>query len=293
MLLKNYGEFLLGHLKLKRKLKVILDGSNGGTGPVLEYIKRRSKDLELELRDTRPDGNFAAHGPNPLRRGALLDLSLAVRKHKADFGATFDADGDRVFFVDDLGRPIPYEIVSLLLLLYLKPRTMIVDARYGYLLGDMRPKGTKFMISRVGSSFIKETMRKNRIEFGSEESGHYYFKQFFYADSGIMAAVLFASAVSEIVGVKLSVWIDDLPKFYRSPELNFKVKDKKGTLSRVERHFRGKAKTISKLDGLRMEFGDWWFSLRPSNTEDLLRLNVEATDRITLNRSLTELRHFL
>ena len=297
ILLKSYGEFLLRHLKLQRKIKAVFDGSNGSTGPILEYIERRSKDLKLELQDVNPDGNFAAHGPNPLHRGALKDLSSAVLKNEADFGAEFDADGDRVVFVDDRGRPISYDIVSLLMLLYLKPRNMIFDVRHGFLLRDMRPKGTKLTMSRVGSVFIKEAMHKKDIEFGAEESGHYYFKQFFYADSGIMAAVLFASAVSEIVGVRLSEWIDGLPEYHRSPELNFKFKNKVAVISKIEKHFKNRAKHISRIDGVRMEFispkGEWWFSLRPSNTENLLRLNVEATNKALLKGSLTELRRLL
>lgn len=288
-----YVNFLKKFLKLKRKLRVVFDCSNGTTGKVLKELFRdpsiRSGRPSVFFINEEPDGRFPAHGPNPMAEGALRDLRSAVLKHKADLGVIFDADGDRVFFVDDCGREIHPDIVAALISKNYKG-PVILDVRAGYLARELI--GAKRVVdSRVGHYFIKKLMHQKKIGFAAEISGHYYFKDFFYADSGIFAAIMFINEVSRIS--KLSSWIDKLPKYYQSGEINFVVKDKEVAMKKIEERFKKSARKISHLDGLRMEFEAWWFNLRPSNTEDLLRLNLEAKEKNVFEQQLRDLKNLL
>ncbi len=284
-----YAGFLKKFLKIRRPLKVVFDCSNGSAGPVIKKISNLViGKLEIILINEKPDGRFPAHGPNPMAKGATDDLRKAVSKNKADLGVIFDADGDRAFFIDDLGEGIHSDITAALIGKNYKG-PVILDVRAGYLARELI---SKVIDSRVGHYFIKKLMRQRKAPFAAETSGHYYFKDFFYADSGIFAAIQFMNAASEILkkGKKLSGWIDSLPKYYRSGEINFRISDKKAVMKKAENLFKKEAKKISHLDGLKMEFGppvgQWWFSLRPSNTEDLLRLNLEAKDEKVFKKAL-------
>lgn len=296
-----YADFLKNFLKPQRKLKVVFDCSNGTAGIILKNLK--TKKLKAILINQIPDGNFPAHGPNPLKFGALKQLQNEVKKQKADLGMIFDADADRVFFVDNLGRFVNPDIIARLLIWHLKPRKVIIDIRTGWLVrkpttNNLRPttNNQQLIISRVGHYFIKKLMREIKANFAAEYSGHYYFKKFFYADSGILAAIEAINAVSKLP-YKLSDFIDLLPQYHRSDELNFKVKNPQECLKKIEqalkaKNYKLKAK-ISYLDGLTMEFEEWWFNLRPSNTEPLIRLNIEAKSKKLLNQKIKELRNFL
>lgn len=304
--LRTYTNFLESKIKLVKPMSVVLDCSNGTTGKVLKELFREAGSRKQESRiihdskfiilNSTPDGNFPAHGPNPMAKGAMEQLKKAVLKNKADFGAIFDADGDRVFFVDDRGREVPADaILGWLGQVFRGP--VVVDARVGYLAREMlKALGKKIIESRVGHYFIKKLMKEKGAGFGGELSGHYYFPlDGGYFDSGILAAIHFANEVSELkaVGGTLSEWLDDLPRYYRSGELNFAVKDKVKAMAAVEKKYRRLAKRISKLDGLKMEFSDWWFVLRSSNTENLLRLVMEAKNKKVLDRQLAEIRRLL
>jgi len=314
-----YANFLKKFLKVKKPLKVVFDCSNGTTGLVLKKLFSNYHLLITSYLNAKPDGRFPAHGPDPLAPGALVDLRLAIRKHRADLGMIFDADGDRVLFLDDLGRLVPSDAAAMLISKnYAGPA--VLDVRAGYALKDwFRGERRRVITSRVGHFFIKKLMRKHRAAFGAEQSGHYYFKDFFYCDSGIFAAILMINQLSKIKdqGLTMSNWIRGLPKYYRIPETNFRVKDKEAAMKRISELYQDKARRIFHLDGLRMEFGpakghalhsdlsaeasakaeapqsgaeEWWFNVRPSNTENLLRLNLEARTRGVLKAKARELK---
>lgn len=300
--IKLYTDFLKKFLKPKKKIKVVFDCSNGVASLVLKKLFKSNQLINCILINQRPDGRFPAHGPNPMLKGVLSQLQKEVKKQKADLGAAFDGDGDRVFFVDDRGRLIDPNESGYLLTQVFKPPYVVgvvssqrlkqlttnppshkaTDGR-----GNKRP--TTF-ISRIGHSFAKQLMRKKKANLGLEHSGHYFFKEFFYADSGILAAIEIINFISKLDG-GVANWLDSLPKYYRSGELNFEVKDKISILKKIEKKYKRAKK--SKLDGLSMEF-DWgWFNIRPSNTEPLLRLNMEAMSKKVLNEKLKEVRKLI
>src|SRR3989344_4765639 len=289
--LKLYIDFLKNFIKIERPIKVVFDCSNGTTGIILSKLFRKSKINAMFIND-EPDGNFPAHGPNPLAKGATRQLEKEVRKPRrwvgattaervgADLGVIFDADGDRVFFVDNRGRLVESHESGYILIQIFKPPYVA-----GIISSWRITKMPKIWISRVGHYFFKKLMREKKASLGVEHSGHYYFKKFFYCDSGILAAI---EVINFVSGLKtdFASWLDKLPKYYRSGEINFEIRDKEKVLAKVERLFKKSAKKIIKMDGLTMEFSEWWFNLRLSNTENLIRLNLEAVDQKILKQKL-------
>ena len=289
-----YAKYLQKFLRIGRSLKAVCDSSDGTTGLVLKKIKNSK--LQLLLINSKPDGRFPAHGPDPWKRGTAAALKRRVLETKSDFGAIFDADGDRVFFVDNRGRPVAAEAVVLLLAKDFPP-PYIVDLRMGWL---VKKSPLKLIESRVGHYFIKKLMKAKKVKLGVEFSGHIYFEYRFgkrtsYFDSALRGLMHFANSVSAIVsgGASLSGWLDALPEYYRSGEINFQVRNKEMLMRAIERRFRKKAIHLSRLDGLTLEFKDWWFNVRLSNTEPLLRLNVEATSKKKLYFELNSLKKLI
>lgn len=297
--IKIYAEFLKKNLNPKKPLKVIFDCSNGTTGPIIkEIFKKKSispaNKIKIVLINEKPNGAFPAHGPNPLSKGATNDLIKKIKEEKADFGIIFDADGDRAFFLDNNGKQINSDTVARLLIWQLKSKKIIVDVRAGWLIKKIKNQKSKIKIyeSRVGHYFIKNLMKKIKADFGAENSGHYYFSPSanFYFDSGILAAIHFINAASNIP-YSLKNFINLLPRYYHSEEINFKInpKMKKIKIEAVKKYFIKQINKISELDGLTMEFNDWWFNLRASNTEPYIRLNVEATNKNILDESIKKI----
>ncbi|MDO8430287.1 MAG: hypothetical protein Q7S73_02895 [bacterium] len=315
--LNLYADFLKRFLKPKRELKVVFDCSDGVTGIILKELFRKSNVKSQTLKVTpffindKVDGNFPAHGPNPLANGATKQLEKEVKKQKADLGVIFDGDGDRVFFLDNKGRWIdPNESAYILMQIFKPP--YVVGIVSSWRLKESNVKGpaegearqgrqmSKVFVSRVGHYFFKNLMRKKKASLGLEHSGHYYFKDFFYCDSGIFAAI---QVINFISGLKtdLASWLDKLPKYYRSGEINFRIENKELVLREVEKFYKKSAKKISKIDGITMEFSspsagsgqnssEFWFNLRPSNTENLIRLNIETTSKLLLDKKLKEIK---
>lgn len=321
--IKLYVNFLKKYLKPKRRLKVIFDCSNGVTSLVLREFFKTHYFITSKLINSKIDGNFPAHGPNPMLEGAMDDLAATVKKHKADLGVIFDGDGDRAFFVDNKGRPIVADIVIALIGKNYKG-PLVIDPRVGYLAREIAAAaGKKVYDSRVGHFFMKRAMAEHKLSFGGELSGHYYFyfslkknnpsevlakegSRGYYADSGIFAAIQFINVVSKLkIDLPphhngktvwcggLASWIDKLPRYYRSGEVNFKVKDKDGMMRKIEKLYKNRVKKISHLDGVKMEFNDFWISVRPSNTEDLLRLNVEAKKKAVFDREFARIKKMM
>lgn len=325
-----YVNFLKRYLQPKRAMRVVFDCSNGTTGLVIkklfnieisdvrpakagfadaknhQFLGHRMS-VEAILINDKPDGNFPAHGPDPTKRNAFSDLRLAVRRYGADLGVIFDADGDRVFFVDNETRPVNADVAAVLIGDCFRGPVVLTELS-GYLAQEVIGAKKKIFYSRVGHYFIKKLMRRREADFGAEASGHYYFafdEKFLggskrkrgkvYFDSGIVAALRMINAVSKMDS-SLSKWIDGLPKYFRSGEINFSTaKNVAELLEKIEKIYRKSAAKVSRLDGLKMEFNPakrgaaWWFNLRPSGTEPLVRLNLEAKDRGTLLAKTREL----
>ena len=302
-----YTDFLKKFLKPRQKLKVVFDCSNGTTGIILKklfqklIIENRKSKLKTIFINDKPDGNFPGHGPNPLAKGAMGQLQKAVLKHNADLGVIFDADGDRVFFVDNRGRQIQADETGYLLLQELKPKSYAISVISGNLLKDSRFQilNSRFFVSRVGHYFFKKLMREKKIPLGLEHSGHYYFQfpEFGGAvwDSGILAAIHMINFVSKL-NQPISAYLDKLPKYHRSGEINTKINNQKSIIKKlknVESYYKRQHAKISKLDGLTVEFSDFWLNARASNTENLLRLNLEAKNKKLLNRELKRVKRLL
>lgn len=273
----EYVNFLKGFLNDEAKgVNVIFDCSSGAAGPVVERLFPDSIIL-----NGRPDGNFPNHAPDPLHKGSLDVLQQRVVSDMADVGVIFDADGDRAFFVDDKGHFVDPDTIAYLLLWSLRPKRFITDPKAGWVI-RRQPFGMQHVMSKTGHYYIKQAMRKADALFGCERSGHYYFKDFFFCDSGIMSAIAVLNALMRLP-YRLSDLVALLPTTYRSEEINvpINIAQYDALLMAIEQLYKKDATRITKLDGITMEFlnPDWWFNIRSSNTEPLARLNVEARDK--------------
>lgn len=295
MFQKEYIGFLAKFFKPKSALKIVCDASDGSVGPILKNLELRN--LKLITINSKPNGRFPAHGPDPSSEKTSRALSLAVKKHKADFGAIFDGDGDRVFFVDNNGARVNPDAAAQLISKNFKPPFVtVMTSGWGF----RKVFPAKYIrVSRVGHYYIKQAMRQNRAKFGAEHSGHFYFEFNFgdhraYYDSALAALIEMANQVSALksYGQPLSGWLKSLPQYLSSGELNFKVKDPVAKILKVKKAYAGKGK-ISTLDGITVEAKDFWFNLRPSNTEPLARLNAEAKNKKLLQNLLGDLRNIL
>ncbi len=311
--IKIYADFLKKFLKPVRPLSVVFDCSNGTTGLVLKKLLRTNSPINHKLINQIPDGNFPAHGPDPLKKSAISDLRSTVLKRKADLGVIFDADGDRVFFADNKGRFVDPDIIARLLIWQLKPKKIIIDVRAGWLVKKLKTENLKLKTSNVGHYFMKKMMRETKSDFGAESSGHYYFplktgKDICYADFGILAAIHVINAVSGLL-YTLADFVDLSPQYYRSGEINIRIKNQelriknrelfkkiekqlKTYCSRLRRGFGGQAKLITRishLDGLTIETERFWFNIRSSNTESVVRLNIEAENKKILEKEKNKL----
>jgi len=268
---------------------IAVDAGNGMGGviapKVLGQLPVRIIPLYFEL-----DGRFPHHVPNPLEPENVRDLQRTILEHRADFGIAFDGDADRMFILDEHARLVGGDMVMALVakaLLQKHPGARIV---YNLICSRAVPEvirqyGGVPIRSRVGHSFIKALMREHDAVFGGEHSGHFYFRDNWYADSGIIAAVTVLELLSR-EGVTVSQAIAPIDRYYRSGEINVEAHDYAAVLQALEEHFRDGQ--IDHLDGLTVEYPDWWFNARPSNTQPLLRINVEANSPELLREKTDE-----
>ena len=268
-----------------KPLKIAVDAGNGMAGkifPELEpYVPWDVTELYFEL-----DGTFPNHIANPLEPKNLVDVQKAIKDTGADAGVAFDGDGDRAVLLDENGQALTGTVLTALLAeFFLKSNpgaTILHNAICGWAAVEaIKTNGGIPVRTRVGHSFIKNDMRKNNAVFGGEHSGHYYFKDNYMADSGLIAAVIGLYILGES-GKKLSELVAPFRQSYvQIPETNFEVEDKDRAIAKVKEAFTdGEADT---LDGLTVSYEDAWFNVRPSNTEPLLRLNAEAKNQERLN----------
>jgi phosphomannomutase len=266
------------------EISVAVDAGNGMAGkvfPDLEpYVPWDVTEMYFEL-----DGTFPNHEANPLKFETLADMIGVIKEKQLYGGIAFDGDGDRAFLVDETGTVLAGGVMSAMLADYfltLYPGSNIVaDIRNSRSVRDIiLEKGGKPVISRVGHSFIKQTMREYDAPFGGEASGHFYFRDNWYADSGLIAAVI-GLYVATLSGKKLSELREQYTRYAAVPETNFVVADKTAAMRAVEAAFPEAA--ANHMDGITLELGNGaWLNVRPSNTEPVLRLNAEANDQSTL-----------
>ncbi|WP_035791433.1 phosphomannomutase/phosphoglucomutase [Kitasatospora mediocidica] len=271
-----------------RRLKVAADAGNGMAGhtvpAVLAGLPIELVPLYFEL-----DGTFPHHEANPLDPKNLIDLQDLVKKSGADIGLAFDGDADRCFFIDEKGRAVaPSAIVGLVAARELAkdPGSAIIHnvITSAAAVEVIREHGGTPVRSRVGHSFMKALMAEHNAVFGGEHSGHYYFRDFWRADTGMLTALHVLAALGEQEESTLSELVAAYSRYVASGEINSQVADVPGTLDAVEAAYRRHDRvTTDRLDGLTVDLGDGrWFNLRPSNTEPLLRLNVEAPDEAAM-----------
>jgi phosphomannomutase/phosphoglucomutase len=295
-----YIQHLLSYVdaaKLK-PLKLVVNAGNGGAGAIVDLLAPHLP-FEFIRICHEPDGNFPNGIPNPLLPENRAATAEAVREHGADFGIAWDGDFDRCFFFDHTGRFIEgYYLVGLLAkaILARNPGGKVVhDPRLVWNTVEMvEQAGGVPVLCKSGHAFIKEKMRAEDAVYGGEMSAHHYFREFAYADSGMIPWLLIAQLISES-GRSLADWVEDRMAAYPcSGEINFKVADAKAAVARVMEHFAARSPALDHTDGISADFGDWRFNLRSSNTEPLLRLNVEARSDAALMQARTdEISHLL
>jgi phosphomannomutase len=274
-----------------RPLKVVIDAANGMAGvmlpPVLEHLPIDARPFYFE-----PDGTFPNHEPNPLLPENREFIVSKTLEEGADLGVAFDGDADRCFFVDDTGEFVPGDFVTALLaasVLEKEPGSKIIyDVRASWAVPEtIENAGGEALINRVGHAFIKHRMRKDGAVFGGEVSGHYYFRDFSQADSGVVPFLLMLELISKS-GKKLSELLAPFrARFFLTGELNTPVSDVPLKLQELKERFAAEGK-VSHLDGLSVDADDWHFNVRPSNTEPLLRLNLEARSQELMERKRDE-----
>lgn len=279
------------HVGKMKPYKVVIDTGNGMAGyfmPALEEkLPWRTTRLYYEL-----DGTFPHHVPSPIEEKNRVDAVNKLFEVKADAAMVFDGDGDRVFMIDEKGRTLSGTIMTAIIaenLLQKHPgETILYNAIIGRIVPEIiaRYHGKGHRV-RVGHTLIKEDMRKFNGLFCGEHSGHYYFRQNYYADSAIIAALLVLEQMS-VQNKKLSELYDEYDKYAASGEINFEVEDKEAIMKKVENVYQGKAVSIDWLDGITVEYPEFWFNVRASNTEPLLRLNLEAKTKEIMDRKRDE-----
>lgn len=286
-ILNEYVDHLLSYIDVAslRPMKLVINSGNGAAGHVIDEIERRFASAQIPVSfikvNNQPDGNFPNGIPNPLLPECRADTENAVRTHGADVGIAFDGDFDRCFFFDEKTNFIEgYYIVGLLAESFLrkhKGAKIIHDPRLSWNTIDVVQKaGGTPIVSKTGHAFIKERMRKEDAIYGGEMSAHHYFRDFAYCDSGMIPWLLVIELISKS-GQSLSQLVNERMSMYPcSGEINYQVNDAQNIMKAIEEKFGASAKRVDTIDGLSMEFDGWRFNIRTSNTEPLLRLNVET-----------------
>ena len=291
-----YIQHLLSYIDVDqlKPLKLVVNAGNGGAGTIVDLLAPHLP-LEFVRICHEPDGSFPNGIPNPLLPENREITAKAVREHGADFGIAWDGDFDRCFFFDHNGRFIEgYYLVGLLAqaILARNPGGKIIhDPRLTWNTVEMvEAAGGVPVLCKSGHAFIKEKMRAENAVYGGEMSAHHYFREFAYADSGMIPWLLIAAQVSSS-GQSLAELVEErMARFPCSGEINFKVADAKTAVARVMAHFAPQSPALDHTDGISADFGSWRFNLRSSNTEPLLRLNVETrSDAALLAQSTAEI----
>lgn len=296
---EDYLAFLLRYKGDYSNIRIAMDLSNGMANL---YAKRIFGDAPDYLFDEL-DGRFPNHDPNPLIPKNIEALQELVRKSGADVGVIYDGDADRVMFVDENARFIsPDLMIAVLGRYFLVERgekgLVLQDIRSSKAVGEyLAPMGGEMRTWKVGRAFAAEKLREIDGVYGGELAGHYYFRDFFYSDSGLLASIIILNVVSALKkeGRTLSSLIAEIEKYENSGEINFRLEDKAGAMEAVREMFCAQEKPTAFMDfdGYRVEFPQWWFNIRPSNTEPYLRFICEASSRELLDEKVAAVRKLL
>jgi len=287
----EYKNHVLKFLKLKdRKLKIAIDASNGMAGKAVPAI---FGDLPIEIiqLNFEHDGTFK-HEPNPLVEENLIELKKVIKQEKCDFGICFDGDADRLIMIDEKGKTIGCDLLTALMVPYFLKKdqgsTIVYDLRSSMVVSEevLKHGGTPRR-ERVGHSYMKKALRDSHAVFGGELSGHFYYRDNFWADSGMITLVHVLNIISA-TDKPMSELIKPIKRYAASGENNFIVEDKKTKMAELTKRY--KDAEIDYLDGVTVRYKEWWFNCRPSNTEPLLRLNVEAKTKKLLDEKFSELK---
>ncbi len=292
----EYRAHVLKFLDLKRPLKVVIDASNGMAGKMVPALFDNVPNLTIVPLLFEITGSFV-HEPNPLVDSNLDMLKAKIAQEKPDLGVCFDGDADRCFFVDEAGKTLGCDMVTALLArdFLAKPENkgaaIVYDLRSSHVVADeIRAAGGDARRERVGHAFIKKTMSETQAVFGGELSGHFYFRDNFFADSGAIAFARLLSVLSAQSG-PISSLIKPLKRYSQTGEVNFHIEDKDAKIRELADAYK-KAQT-DYLDGVTIDHGDWWFNVRKSNTEPMLRLNLEAATPQLRDEKFVELKKYL
>jgi phosphomannomutase len=272
-------------------LRVAVDGGNGMAGVVVEDVFARIPPSLLGLY-LEPDGTFPNHPADPLQPENLVDLIALVEAEATDLGVAFDGDADRAFFIDDKGKPLSGSTTTALIARWFLARRPGATIVHNLITSRAVPETIKAhggipVRTRVGHSFIKKVMAETGAVFGGEHSGHYYFADNFRADSGMLAMLVLLQVISE-AGRPLSELRAEVEPYASSGEVNLRVADQAGAVERVEANFQDAE--LDRQDGLTVSWPDRWFNIRASNTEPVLRLNVEGPDQAAVTDLVQKVR---
>jgi len=279
----EYVDYLMSYVKEWKPLKIVVDAGNGMAGKTIPRFfealeEKKGIKVEVEKLFFELDGTFPNHDANPLKEENTKDLSDKVRDSGADLGIAFDGDADRSGYVDEKGRVISNDFVATLIAMeYLRTNpgsTILYDVRSSWSFPEtVEEMGGTAKKCKVGHAYIKEALRKENAIFAGELSGHYYFQENFHTDSGIIAMIMIINLMCA-KDKKISELVGPLMRYYASGEINSTVNDPEEKMNRLEEKYKdGK---VEHIDGISVEFDDWWFNVRKSNTEPTLRLNLEA-----------------
>lgn len=296
---EDYLTFLKKYMGDLSGLKLAFDLSNGMSSL---FAKQIFGDAPEYIFDTM-DGTFPNHEPNPLVHKNVVALEELVKKTGADAGVIYDGDADRVMFVDENGNFVSPDLMIAVLGHYFigergEKGYVIQDIRSSKAVGEyLEPMGAKMYTWKVGRANAARKLREIDGIWGGELAGHYYFKDFFYSDSGLLASILILRVLANLKkeGISFSQIIGKIARYQNSGEINFKLTDKQGAMDAVKAHFEEQEKPTAFMDfdGYRVEFPDWWFNIRPSNTEPYLRFICEATTKELLDKKVAEVKSLL
>jgi len=273
-----------------KPFKIVVDAGNGMAGKVIPLIERKLP-VKITSLNFDLDGNFPVHPSNPLLEGAADEISREVREKKADFGFIFDGDADRIFLIDELGNFIRGDVTILLLAKYFLEKYPGKGVAYNLICSKAVPEfikkwGGRPIRTSVGFVNVQKGMIENDGIVSGEVSGHFAFRDNYYLDSGFIAFLVLLQTIS-VLGKKVSEIITELSPYTKSAEINFEVEDKEAILNKIRKHFSDGKQNY--LDGVTVEYDNWWFNVRPSNTEPLVRLTIEAENQELLEEKKKEL----
>ena len=281
-MMDGYIEKLSSFVHDPKSLKIVVDAGNGMAGPEVFALFKQFPVWTLIPLYMEPDGRFPHHVANPLLPDATRDLQAVVLREKADIGVAFDGDADRCGFIDEKGKRVPEDLVTALIAEFLLTKepgaTILYDLRSSRIVPEtITHLGGKAVRTRVGHAFIKATMREENALYAGELSGHYYYRDMGFTDNALFTMIQMLNFLS-LKKQPLSDLIRPLQTYYATGEINIRVKDKDSVFTALEANYNDAQK--DHLDGLTIGYDTWWFNLRASNTEPLMRLNLEAADLI-------------